>query len=198
VPGTFLLGRFFISCCAADALPIVVPVLRGAGALPPQDRWLLVSGALVRRGTALVIAPTSMEQTPEPSSPYLSSDNAGDPPAGASRPETPVAAPPPAAPEAAPPARPKRPATPQNHGGYSGRAGRVYDTYFEHCKEFTYDALAYPKRATGEIDAARMFAGPPRELQPPAYEGCLAGLEADVATITLRDVIQALLGADEG
>jgi hypothetical protein len=68
------------------------------------------------------------------------------------------------------------------------RSRAVYDAYFRHCKQFTWRALAYPKTARNEVDAARQYAGPPRQYQRPAFRGCLAGLRADSATITLEEI----------
>ena len=68
------------------------------------------------------------------------------------------------------------------------RAQLVYDAYFEHCKEFTYDALAFPRTAVDATDAARQYAGPPRKYQQPAFRGCLAGLRSGTPRITLADV----------
>jgi hypothetical protein len=68
------------------------------------------------------------------------------------------------------------------------RAQQVYDAYFQHCKEFTYQALAYPRTASDATDAARQYAGPPRQYQRPAFRGCLAGLRLGTPRITLADV----------
>jgi uncharacterized repeat protein (TIGR03943 family) len=191
IPRTFGLARFFISCCAADALPIVVPVDGGTGARPPEDQWLLVTGTLVPRGKSLVIDPLQTIRTKEPSSPYVSSDDDGAPPAqGPPLPPAKVAAPAPAqSPPASPPptaARAKAGPKTGKAAGFKGRAARVYDAYYKHCKQFTYDALAWPQRARNETEAARLFAGPPREFQSPAFRGCLAGLNAGEATIDLK------------
>jgi hypothetical protein len=68
------------------------------------------------------------------------------------------------------------------------RSQAVYDAYFRHCREFTWRALVYPKTARNEVDAARQYAGPPRQYRRPAFRGCLAGLRADTATITLDEI----------
>ena len=68
------------------------------------------------------------------------------------------------------------------------RSQQVYDAYFQHCKEFTYQALAYPRTASDATDAARQYAGPPREYQQPAFRGCLAGLQLGTPRITLADI----------
>jgi len=71
------------------------------------------------------------------------------------------------------------------------RAQRVYDAYFQHCKEFTYDALTFPRTAVDATDAARQYAGPPRQYQQPAFRGCLAGLRLGTPSITLADIKRA-------
>jgi len=71
------------------------------------------------------------------------------------------------------------------------RAQQVYDAYFQHCKEFTYQALAYPRTASDATDAARQYAGPPRQYQQPAFRGCLAGLRLGTPRITLADIKRA-------
>ena len=80
--------------------------------------------------------------------------------------------------------------------GFGGKAARIYDLYYEHCKHYTYKALAWPRHAGSATQAARMFAGPPRTFQSPAFRGCLAGLGAGKATITVAKLV-ALAAADE-
>jgi putative membrane protein len=69
--GTFGLARFMISCCVADAIPVIVPIDPGTTATPPQDTWLDVSGSLERRGGELVVAAREMTQVEAPETPYL-------------------------------------------------------------------------------------------------------------------------------
>jgi len=80
--------------------------------------------------------------------------------------------------------------------GFSGKAAHIYDLYYEHCSHYTWKALAWPQRAGNATQAARMFAGPPRTYQPPAFRGCLAGLGAGRATITVAKLV-ALAAADD-
>jgi uncharacterized repeat protein (TIGR03943 family) len=182
VPGTFGLARFFISCCAADAFPIVVPVDAGTRARPPEDRWLVVSGTLQRRADRLAVVARQIEETEEPDSPYVSADDGG---------RTAAAAPLPAP-------RPKRPPPSGESAGFAGRAARVYERYYAHCKVYTYDALAWPEKARNDEDAARLFAGPPRRYQRPAFRGCLDGLRAGEARITLAELFRGIAGSGEG
>jgi hypothetical protein len=90
----------------------------------------------------------------------------------------------------------------QTHGlgkaaGFAGRAATVYDRYYDHCKRYTYDALAFPAKVADDAAAAKLFAGPPRQFQPPAYRGCLAGLRAGVAFIDLRELKRQLAEEEE-
>ena len=83
------------------------------------------------------------------------------------------------------------PATARATTSASDRSQQVYDAYFQHCKEFTYQALAYPRTASDATDAARQYAGPPRQYQQPAFRGCLAGLRLGTPRITLADIKRA-------
>lgn len=74
----FVLARFRIACCAADAIPIKVHVLTD-GPRPPEDQWVEVVGTLVERPptrpgsdeiAAVEIEATSVDEVPEPASPY--------------------------------------------------------------------------------------------------------------------------------
>jgi putative membrane protein len=68
----FTLGRFYITCCVADAIPIgvtVEPTLAEGGF--PKDTWLNVTGALDKKGKRYVVDAERIEKVPEPSNPYL-------------------------------------------------------------------------------------------------------------------------------
>ena len=72
--GTFELGRFYIACCAADALPLTVPVdpsRLGAGVFKP-DTWLDVTGSLSRREGRFVLVASRITPVEPPNNPYLS------------------------------------------------------------------------------------------------------------------------------
>jgi uncharacterized repeat protein (TIGR03943 family) len=71
--GDFALTRFFISCCAADAIPYSVEVDPGAAASKPfrNDTWLVVRGVLRRRGDEYVLEATRIEPAKAPKDPYL-------------------------------------------------------------------------------------------------------------------------------
>jgi putative membrane protein len=70
--GTFDLARFYVSCCAADAIPYTVAVDPDeiAGDFD-RDTWLHVAGALERRGDDLVVVADSIEEVEDPDDPYL-------------------------------------------------------------------------------------------------------------------------------
>jgi putative membrane protein len=72
--GAFELGRFYISCCAADALPTLVAI-DPAGVAPrsshPTDTWLRVSGRLARRGDEFIVRAEAIEPAEAPENPYL-------------------------------------------------------------------------------------------------------------------------------
>lgn len=193
VRGTFGLTRFFISCCAADALPVIVPVDAGKAAWPPEDRWQLVDGTLARRGAGLVVVADRLQTTKEPKSPYVSvSDGGGVAVLAGGDASSASAA------SAAPTPAQTTPAPSGEEVGFRGRAARVYERYYVHCKEFTYEALAFPSRVRTQEEAAKLFAGPPRQFQPPAYRGCLDGLRRGEGRITVADVIKALVAGEEG
>jgi uncharacterized repeat protein (TIGR03943 family) len=47
-PGTFVLTRFLLTCCAADAVPIQLEIV-GARSVPAPNRWVTVTARLVTR-----------------------------------------------------------------------------------------------------------------------------------------------------
>ena len=71
--GTFELTRFYVSCCAADAIPYSVAVdASGQTADQPEpDSWVEVSGTLEAREGRLVLVADAFEPTSEPEEPYL-------------------------------------------------------------------------------------------------------------------------------
>ncbi|MDZ8033489.1 TIGR03943 family putative permease subunit [Nostoc sp. DedSLP04] len=69
------LARFVLSCCAADAYPVGLPVkLQNNQELYPADTWLEVEGQMVTENLAgkrqLTIAATSLKKIPQPQNPY--------------------------------------------------------------------------------------------------------------------------------
>ncbi|MFE4106200.1 TIGR03943 family putative permease subunit [Almyronema epifaneia] len=75
-PDNYLMvSRFVLTCCAADAYPVGLPVrLEGDRATYAPDTWLEVKGAMTTETLAdlrqLVIVPTSLTEIPEPENPY--------------------------------------------------------------------------------------------------------------------------------
>lgn len=67
--GTFSLTRFYISCCAADAVPYSVAI--AADEDLSDDTWMNIKGTLVRGDDGFLVEPTQLEEIEEPSSPYL-------------------------------------------------------------------------------------------------------------------------------
>jgi putative membrane protein len=70
-PGTFELTRFYISCCAADAIPYSAPVRPRQAHDWTDDTWLEVSGRLARPEGHWVVVAESIIPRREPRDPYL-------------------------------------------------------------------------------------------------------------------------------
>ena len=73
--GYFTLARFVITCCAADAYPVGLPVKLGDGQTPHNpDTWLHVDGQMTTETLngqrQLVILAKSLKEIPEPKNPY--------------------------------------------------------------------------------------------------------------------------------
>jgi putative membrane protein len=70
--GTFEMSRFYVSCCAADAIPYSVTVDPAeVGGDFSTNTWLEVSGSLTRTETEWIVAADGVERTAEPKNPYL-------------------------------------------------------------------------------------------------------------------------------
>jgi putative membrane protein len=71
-PDEFVLTRFIISCCVADALSAQVRVVD----VPPgefeQDQWVRVTGAIYPLGSEVLLDASEVEAIAEPRDPYLS------------------------------------------------------------------------------------------------------------------------------
>ncbi|MEA2451296.1 MAG: hypothetical protein QOG04_6 [Actinomycetota bacterium] len=67
--GTYSLTRFYISCCAADAVPYSVAI--EASEDLEDDTWLNITGTLVKSGDGFIVQPVDIQSIKEPSSPYL-------------------------------------------------------------------------------------------------------------------------------
>lgn len=70
-PGDFSLTRFYVSCCAADAIPYSVPITAPTGEKPPEDDWLRVTGTLVDSPDGWVLEATDVAPSEPPEDPYL-------------------------------------------------------------------------------------------------------------------------------
>jgi uncharacterized repeat protein (TIGR03943 family) len=72
--GYFALTRFYVSCCAADAIPYSVTVDPPGPFVPrayPDDRWLEIRGQLVQMDTGFTLTPHSIRPVKTPDDPYL-------------------------------------------------------------------------------------------------------------------------------
>ena len=75
-PDQFILYRFIIICCAADAIPIGVPIQHADAATWPADKWLRAEGVITVQtldgeSTPCVVA-DKIEPIEPPANPYLS------------------------------------------------------------------------------------------------------------------------------
>ncbi len=72
---TFMLARFTVSCCVADASAIGVPVVWADAAQIEQSTWLRVEGAFqlgaFRGDDVPLLQASSVEVVPQPEHPYL-------------------------------------------------------------------------------------------------------------------------------
>lgn len=69
--GVFAVTRFYISCCAADAVPYSVVVDPGTSPDLPDDTWIRVEGTLARTPDGFIVNASEITQIDEPDSPYL-------------------------------------------------------------------------------------------------------------------------------
>jgi uncharacterized repeat protein (TIGR03943 family) len=68
----FMLSRFYISCCVADAVPIGVHVMPGRGAKLERDDWVDVTGVLSKGHREWIVRALAIRHVKPPSDPYLS------------------------------------------------------------------------------------------------------------------------------
>lgn len=71
----FMIARFVLTCCAADAYPVGLPVALPPGEpLPDPDTWLEVTGmmqtGILSGKRQLVIGSPKVQEIPEPRNPY--------------------------------------------------------------------------------------------------------------------------------
>lgn len=67
----FLLTRFMISCCVADALSIQVRVVGATPGAVKNDQWVQVSGNMYPLGREVLVDASAVESVPKPEHPYL-------------------------------------------------------------------------------------------------------------------------------
>ncbi len=69
-----MVSRFVLTCCAADAYPVGLPVKVNSQSSYPVDSWLAVKGEMISETLdgrrQLAIAPTALETIEEPDNPY--------------------------------------------------------------------------------------------------------------------------------
>lgn len=67
----FLLTRFIVSCCVADALSVEVRVVGTPPGKFDQDEWVRVTGTFYPVGHDVVVDASDVEAIPQPDDPYL-------------------------------------------------------------------------------------------------------------------------------
>lgn len=70
-PDEFLLSRFVVSCCVADALSVQVRVVNVTPGTFTRDGWVRVTGALYPLGQEIVVDAASVDEVSRPKHPYL-------------------------------------------------------------------------------------------------------------------------------
>jgi uncharacterized repeat protein (TIGR03943 family) len=68
----FLLSRFLISCCIADALSIQVRVVNAPPGEFKPDEWVRATGKLYPLGREVILDASEVVKVPKPEHPYLS------------------------------------------------------------------------------------------------------------------------------
>jgi uncharacterized repeat protein (TIGR03943 family) len=67
----FVLTRFIISCCVADALSVQVRVVGVEPGAFAEDQWVRVRGTFYPVGGEMLVDASEVRAVPRPSSPYL-------------------------------------------------------------------------------------------------------------------------------
>ncbi len=68
----FMLTRFLVSCCVADALGVSVRVVGAPPGKFQPDQWVRVTGAFYSLGKESIVDASGIEAVPRPEDPYLS------------------------------------------------------------------------------------------------------------------------------
>ncbi|MDQ3619437.1 MAG: TIGR03943 family protein [Actinomycetota bacterium] len=69
----FLLTRFLVSCCAADALSVQVRIVGAPPGRFEADQWVRAEGRLYPLGGEVIVDATDVVGVPRPARPYLNS-----------------------------------------------------------------------------------------------------------------------------
>jgi uncharacterized repeat protein (TIGR03943 family) len=67
----FVLTRFIVSCCVADALSVQVRIVGAPPGRFEEDQWVRVSGTFYPVGREVVVDASSVRAIPQPEDPYL-------------------------------------------------------------------------------------------------------------------------------
>jgi putative membrane protein len=70
-PGEFLLTRFIITCCVADATVAQVKVVDAPAGRMADNTWVRVTGKLYPLGSEVLVDATGVTPIPAPAQPYL-------------------------------------------------------------------------------------------------------------------------------
>jgi uncharacterized repeat protein (TIGR03943 family) len=70
-PGEFLLTRYIVTCCVADATVAQVRVVDAPSGSIAKDEWVRVTGSVYPLGREVLVAADTIEQIPVPDDPYL-------------------------------------------------------------------------------------------------------------------------------
>ena len=68
----FMLTRFLVGCCVADALSVQVRVVGAPPGRLKPDEWVRVSGSMYPLGREVIVDAREVEKVPRPKRPYLS------------------------------------------------------------------------------------------------------------------------------
>ena len=67
----FMLTRFIVSCCVADALSVQVQIVGAPAGGLEEDQWVRVTGSFYPVGREVVVDAAHIEPIPRPDQPYL-------------------------------------------------------------------------------------------------------------------------------
>ncbi len=70
-PGEFLLTRFIITCCVADATIAQVKVVDAPPGALQDNQWVSVTGKLYPLGSDILVDASTVTPIPQPEHPYL-------------------------------------------------------------------------------------------------------------------------------